>query len=127
MKITDKSSAPGSAVGTEGFMPPECRQSPPRFVLFASDLYSLAATYVKLRTGLLPSEPEALGQLEKNERDLLQQALNEKPEDRPKNILEWATRLKESLNSEPVRDAIPVDETSLPSLPVRRQSSAGFR
>ncbi|MDW8079922.1 MAG: serine/threonine-protein kinase, partial [Thermoguttaceae bacterium] len=105
IKLAGASTASHSGVGTMGYLPPEAFQhgalSP------TVDLYSLAATYLHLRTGQPPfgTNPAETIQrqlegkhhlegLNPKEAELLRKALAPRPEDRPREgVLAWVRQL----------------------------------
>jgi len=105
-KFVGASTGVHTRCGTPGYMPPELEQDR---LSSTSDLYSLAATYVRLRTGHGPfgttprevqrrqdaGEPLLAG-LEAHEAELVGQALEPRPEDRPQEgALAWVADLIE--------------------------------
>ena len=108
LKLVGASTASHTGSGTFGYLPPEAWQD--HRLTSTADLYSLAATYVKLRTGNEPfgtnpveilarqqrGEP-ILDGLEAYEKALLLAALDPDPEKRPsEGARNWVRRLYEA-------------------------------
>ncbi|MCS7304762.1 MAG: serine/threonine protein kinase [Thermoguttaceae bacterium] len=101
-----------SGAGTMGYLPPEAYQGE---LSSTVDLYSLAATYLKLRTGQEPfgRNPEEILQRQKNadpilnglsktEAAVVRQALAPEPEDRPQeDARAWCRQLADALGMVP--------------------------
>jgi len=111
-KLVGASTASHTGSGTFGYLPPEAWEE--HRLTRSVDLYSLAATYIKLRTGQEPFgrnpveifERQRTGRpvldgLLPEEADLVRQALAPRPEDRPRDgAAAWVRSLYRALRGE---------------------------
>jgi hypothetical protein len=91
-----------SIAGTPGYMAPEIAAG--RDPSPASDLYSLAVTYLVLRTGQEPrgSIPKLLQQLDPAERPAVKAATADDPSRRPQGVRNWVDRLEREVCRRPL-------------------------
>ena len=112
VKLVGASTASHTGSGTFGYLPPEAWEE--HRLTRSVDLYSLAATYIKLRTGQEPFgtnpveivERQRAGRpvlegLQPGEANLVRQALAPRPEDRPRDgAAAWVRSLYRALRGE---------------------------
>jgi serine/threonine protein kinase len=141
IKFKGASTGSDSVAGTPHYMSPEAMEGR---LSKTSDLYSLAATYVILRTGCSPfgtspaevlqrqrSNNPCLDGLDKAERKLIRLALQHATADRPQGpISSWAAwlkpRLESSSESVEVKKAQPQVAPEAPSYSLRANSNRAF-
>jgi len=112
--LGDAAATATGMVGSPAYMAPECINRKPSH---ATDQYSLAVTYIELRTGQLPFEDEGymaildahrqgaldLSGLESHEREVIRKATSVDPEERYSSALELVRALREATSSRAVR------------------------
>ncbi|NMC18963.1 MAG: protein kinase [Thermogutta sp.] len=129
MKLAGASTASHSGSGTFGYLPPEAWEE--HRLTSTADLYSLAATYVKLRTGREPfgTSPveiadrqmrgrPVLARLTEGEAKWVRRALAPRPEDRPQEgAAAWVQAMYKALRgpSRGPSPASPPPDTATPS------------
>ncbi|MCS7015356.1 MAG: protein kinase [Gemmatales bacterium] len=144
LKLTGLSTASHTGTGTHGYLPPEAygTEGQPGRLHRSIDVYSLAATYVHLRTGKAPfgtspceinhrqsrGEPIADG-LSPAELDWLRRALAPDPERRPLSAGAFVNELIRRLaDAVPVVHALTVDDLPcvecVPSMSQHRETSS---
>lgn len=112
VKLVGASTASHTGSGTFGYLPPEAWEN--HRLTRSVDLYSLAATYIKLRTGQEPFGTNPVEIVERQragrpvldgllpeEAELVRQALAPRPEDRPRDgAAAWVRSLYRTLRGE---------------------------